>query len=434
VGRDGVSRWIGAETQTALGRHFGPHDDAERLPIFPILLGDTAPESLPAFLRLFQTTPWNGSDPLPERLLQQIRDRTAIPNEEALFEGCPFVGLDAFQIDQARLFFGRQKETLDAMTCFDTRPGSPTVRWLEINGNSGSGKSSLMNAGLLPLVDQGWLWPRTGFARWRRIGPMRPGEHPVTSLAKQLTHAFSDPERGIQVEMADVRKRLEADDELPVHPVTIAEPFYLGATEVTFTQYDAFCEATGRDQTWNQDEGWGRDDRPVINVDWDDALAYAMWLDAMTGGGCRLPSEAEWEYAARASTTTEYALPAPDGSDDIASKGLANCSDCGSEWDGNQTAPVGSFEPNAWGLHDMEGNVSEWVEDCWHRSYQNAPDDGRAWLEESGGECGIRVLRGGSWDDLQGYARSANRNGYDPNDRVNVVGFRVLCSSPIFDH
>jgi hypothetical protein len=213
VGRDGVGRWIGAETQSALIRYFGPHDDAERLPIFPILLGDTAPESLPAFLRLFQATPWNGSDPLPERLLQQIRDRSAIPSEEALFDGCPFVGLEAFQIDQARLFFGRQKETLDALACFDIRPGSPTVRWLEINGNSGSGKSSLMNAGLLPLVDQGWLWPRTGFAHWRRIGPMMPGEHPVTNLAKQLTRALSDPERGIQVEMADVRKRMEADDE-----------------------------------------------------------------------------------------------------------------------------------------------------------------------------------------------------------------------------
>ena len=172
----------------------------------------------------------------------------------------------------------------------------------------------------------------------------------------------------------------------PLHPVTIAQPFYLGATEVTFAQYDAYCEATGRAKP--SDAGWPeRDKRPVINVDWNDARAYARWLDAMTGSGCRLPSEAEWEYAARAGTTTEYALPAPDGSDDIEGKGLANCSDCGSKWDGKQTAPVGSFEPNAWGLHDMHGNVWEWVEDCWHEDYDGAPDDGRPWLSENGGDC-----------------------------------------------
>jgi hypothetical protein len=159
---------------------------------------------LPAFLRLFQFTSWNGADPLPERLLEQIRDRTLV--ESAVqFEGCPFVGLAAYRMDQAPLFFGRQKETLDALACFDTRPGSPRVRWLEINGNSGSGKSSLMNAGLLPLVDQGWLWPRTGYEHWRRIGPMMPGEHPVAMLAEQLARTFGE-------EMADVRQRLEADD------------------------------------------------------------------------------------------------------------------------------------------------------------------------------------------------------------------------------
>ncbi len=94
VGRDGVGRWIGAETQVALSRYFGPRDDAERLPIFPILLGETGSETLPAFLRLFQATPWNGADPLPERLLEQIHDRTIVANEATAFEGCPFVGLD----------------------------------------------------------------------------------------------------------------------------------------------------------------------------------------------------------------------------------------------------------------------------------------------------------------------------------------------------
>ena len=211
VGRDGVRRWIGAETQVALIRYFGSHDDAQRLPIFPVLLGDTAVESLPAFLRLFQARRWNGIDPLPERLLDQIRDRAIVASEAAVFEGCPFVGLDAFRIDQAQLFFGRQKETLDALACFDTRSGSHTVRWLEINGNSGSGKSSLMNAGLLPLVDQGWLWPRTRIGVWHRIGPMMPGQHPVGMLAESLAR-FSREALKEPVEMAAVRPLLEADD------------------------------------------------------------------------------------------------------------------------------------------------------------------------------------------------------------------------------
>ena len=207
VGRDGVRRWIGAETQVALNRYFAPHDDAERLSIFPVLLGDSEPETLPAFLRLFQMTPWNGADPLPERLLADIRDRTVVANDAIPFEGCPFVGLAAYQRDEAHLFFGRQKETLDALACFfEIRPGSPAVRWLEINGNSGSGKSSLMNAGLLPLVEKGWMWrPRRSYERWLIIGPMMPGERPVKMLAQKLANAF-------EKEMTDVRRYLEGDE------------------------------------------------------------------------------------------------------------------------------------------------------------------------------------------------------------------------------
>ena len=849
IGRDGVSRWIGAETQTALARYFGPHDDQRRLPIFPILLGETAPEGLPAFLRLFQATRWDGSDALPERMFEQIRERSIVAGDGAGFEGCPFVGLDAFQVDQAHLFFGRQRETLDALACFDTRPGSPTVRWLEINGNSGSGKSSLMNAGLLPLVEQGWLWPRTGYAKWRLIGPMMPGQHPVRMLAEQLARSFD-------THMSDVRRRLTTDDELalaeelrshkqpetafllaidqfeelftfadpderqgfdrllataledpdcplfvistvradfldrfgedlprlvavrnraarvwtlppigkaglreviggparlagldvsevqaaivaeardepgalplvenalhwlweqrkgnrlvgtlftdegglagilkqsadglldglgkqrgpalellfrmvnvdpegrrhtrqripldeaiaaagggeqgralvtrlagarahdggrargplrlitvteegtgteesaqngrwvnlihetlirskgldpnnrprpywptlwnyieankqraarrerlrlearewnqrsgaarlfglagwgsvfglrglaaqgsiegrylrwsrvsacvqvlllaaalglaaesvywakthglsldsvttrwshrlgqplplptlvevpagrfqmgsdkpgteeyPWHPVSVAKPFWLAATEVTFAEYDAYCEATVCSTPSRQDESWGRADRPVINVDWDDARHYVEWLSAMTGVACRLPSEAEWEYAARAGTTTKYALPAPDGSDDIEGLGLANCRGCGGEWGGkNRTAPVGQFDANAWKLHDMHGNVREWTADCWHGDYDEAPDDGGAWLEGNGGECGRRVVRGGSWNYDPAVLRSAFRDWGASVDRFFGLGFRVVCSSPILDH
>ena len=206
IGRDGVHRWISAETQVALGRYFGPREDKERLPIFPILLGATTPENLPAFLQLFQATHWGGADPLPESLFDSIRQRAIVADTTVKFEGCPFVGLNAYRQDQEYLFFGRQKETLDALACFERRPGAAPVRWLEINGNSGSGKSSMMNAGILPLVDQGWLWPRTGYEHWQQIGPMMPGERPVEMLAEHLARAFS-------VDMDGVCHRLEGKDQ-----------------------------------------------------------------------------------------------------------------------------------------------------------------------------------------------------------------------------
>ena len=115
------------------------------------------------------------------------------------------MGLDTYRADQVSLFFGRQNEALNALACFDQRQGHRNIRWLEINGNSGAGKSSLMNAGLLPLVEQGWLWPRTGFAAWQQIGPMMPGERPVDMLAEHLARSFGG-------EMNDVRQKLRSDE------------------------------------------------------------------------------------------------------------------------------------------------------------------------------------------------------------------------------
>jgi formylglycine-generating enzyme required for sulfatase activity len=829
VGRDGVARWVGAETQAALNRHFGARGDADRLPIFPVLLDGIGADALPAFLRLFQATAWDGASPPDEPLLSAIRDRTLLRTEASPLEGSPFVGLAAFRTDQAHLFFGRQQETLAALSCFDTRPGHTSIRWLEINGTSGSGKSSLLQAGLLPLIGQGWLWPRTGIAHWRRIGPMLPGARPVEMLAESVARAFDEarmadlldelmrgedqlrfwlrerkaddtafllaidqfeelftfaeaeerrrfdrllaaaladpdcplfvlstvradfldrfaddmpeltrvlnhagkrwtlapigdaglrevidgPARLAGLDVDEVREAMlaeargeagalplvenaldwlwqrrenrrlsgrlyteqgglagllsrSADDLLdglepqrswalellfrlvkvdpegvrharqrigrdeavaiacggetglavvnrlsgqrrpddgrqagplrlitvgdngavnlihetlirskgldsagspqpywptlwtyieqhkeraarrerlqlmarewqdrrgfaqifglagwsslfrfrglaaagsleqrylrwsrtraavaavalaamlavisesvvwavnrgapfamvgerwayrlglarppfpelveipagffqmgsdksnfskPVHRVTFAQALSIAATEITFREWDA-CVADGGCDHRPADQGWGRDARPVINVSWQDAQVYTRWLSRRMGKVCRLPSEAEWEYAARAGTATEYALPAPNGSDDIKGKNLANCADCGSEWDGKQTAPVGRFPANAWGLLDMHGNVFKWVEDCWHSSYQGAPDDGRAWRDQGGGDCSARVLRGGSWLDHQVGTRSASRGRNAPFDRSNFIGFRVVC-------
>jgi hypothetical protein len=203
---------------------------------------------------------------------------------------------------------------------------------------------------------------------------------------------------------------------------------------VTFAQYDAFARATGRSLPY--DAGWGRRDekgeRPVINVDWPDARDYARWFGAMTGRRCGLPTEAEWEYACRAGTSTEYALPAAEGgSDEIAGKGLANCEGCGSEWDNvGEAAPVAQFPANAWGLHDMDGNVTEWVEDCGHENCEKAPPDGRAWRDEDGGDCAVRMLRGGSFGLTQDYLGCADRNANGWDFRLYTYGFRVVCGSP----
>lgn len=162
-------------------------------------------------------------------------------------------------------------------------------------------------------------------------------------------------------------------DEGPQHGVTIGYSFEIGKYAVTFDEYDAFAKATNR--TLPVDKGWGRGRQPVINVSFDDAQAYAKWLSDQTGKKYRLPTEAEWEYAARAGTQTWYWW-----GDDIG-RNNANCDGCGSQWDNRQTAPVGSFKANAFGLHDTAGNVWEWVQDCWHENYNNAPGDGSAWLE-----------------------------------------------------
>ena len=193
------------------------------------------------------------------------------------------------------------------------------------------------------------------------------------------------------------------------------ERFALGRYEVTFEEYERFVRAAGRGRP--DDGGWGRGRRPVINVSWADATAYAAWLSAETGLRYRLPSEAEWEYAARAGTETRYSWGNAIG------RNRANCWDCGSRWDGEQTAPVGSFAANTWGLHDLHGNVTEWVEDCWHDSYRGAPADGRAWT--TGGSCSRRVSRGGSWRDGPRYLRAANRYRDSAGDRHVSLGFRV---------
>ena len=206
-------------------------------------------------------------------------------------------------------------------------------------------------------------------------------------------------------------------DEGPQRRVTISQPFAVGKYEVTFSEWDACVSAGGCNGHRPDDEGWGRGSRPVIHVSWNDAKSHVAWLSRKTGKQYRLLTEAEWEYAARAGTRTKYYWG------DSIDRNRANCDGCGSRWDDKRTAPVGSFGANGFGLHDVHGNVWEWVEDCWHDGYAGAPSDGSAWTK--GGACGWRVMRSGSWVSYPRDLRSANRFRYDTGLRVNSVGFRV---------
>ena len=208
-------------------------------------------------------------------------------------------------------------------------------------------------------------------------------------------------------------------EEGPRHLVKLPG-FSIGKYEVTFAEYDRFARATGRRLPY--DETWGRGDQPVINVSWADAQDYVDWLSAQTGHGYRLPSEAEWEYAARGGSHWMYWWMAAEDAE--ATDGVwANCHNCGSEWDGVRTAPIGQFPANAFGLYDMAGNVQEWTSDCYHDSYEGAPLDGSAWVRP---HCTQRVVRGGGYTSPLDTLRSAKRGQLDQDTRLDNLGFRVV--------
>jgi formylglycine-generating enzyme required for sulfatase activity len=206
------------------------------------------------------------------------------------------------------------------------------------------------------------------------------------------------------------------------HRVTIAAPFAVGKFAVTFEEWDDCVKGGGCTGYRPDDQGWGRGKHPAIDISWDLAKAYVEWLAAKTGKPYRLLTEAEWEYSARAGTTTKFSagdtisprLANYDGSPDGAGPSAVNRM---------QTLPVGSFTPNAFGLYDMAGNVTQWVEDCWHEGYTaEAPTDGSAWVD---GNCEGRVLRGGSWADSESELRSAARTGEYRDVSSYNDGFRV---------
>ncbi len=241
--------------------------------------------------------------------------------------------------------------------------------------------------------------------------------------------------------------------ETPVHGVTIPQPFAAGVYEVTLGEFAHFVSETGyntgascwtiegieltkrKDRSW-RDPGFRQTDRdPVVCVSWKDAQAYVSWLSRARDNTYRLFTEAEWEYAARSGTRTRYWYGDDIDASQLCSYGNGAGLETGFSWqnkacgDGyERTAPVGSFRANSFGLHDVHGNVWEWVEDCWHDGYAGAPAVGRPWT--SGSDCGSRVVRGGSWNLAPKFLRAVNRFRYVDDYQYDYIGFRVARTLP----
>jgi formylglycine-generating enzyme required for sulfatase activity len=201
--------------------------------------------------------------------------------------------------------------------------------------------------------------------------------------------------------------------EKPIHRVAL-KPFAISRYPISVREWNecAAAKACGFVAT-------GKDGAPVTNVSWSDAEQFVNWLAGTTHRPYRLPSEAEWEYAARGGTQTKYWWG------NKFEPGLADCKGCTDIAAAEQPVRVGSFKPNPFGLYDMGGSVAQWVEDCWHGNYRGAPSDGSPWIESG---CVSHVIRSGSWQNDSWYVRPASRDAYDTNVRYPTHGFRVARS------
>ncbi len=202
-------------------------------------------------------------------------------------------------------------------------------------------------------------------------------------------------------------------DEVPRHKVNI-ESIMVSVYEVTYAEYDLFAKSSNRKLP--DSSGWDRKTHPVNNISWDDALRYTKWLSKQTGKIYRLLSESEWEYVARAGTTSSFWWGTSAGTSN------AHCFDCKSDYNTSKPAKVGTYKPHTFGLYDTAGNLYEWVHDCYHRNYKEAPTDGSVW---EGGDCEVRVVRGGAFRSPADSMRVENREKFPSKRGQYNVGFRL---------
>jgi formylglycine-generating enzyme required for sulfatase activity/class 3 adenylate cyclase len=250
----------------------------------------------------------------------------------------------------------------------------------------------------------------------KQAAPLPPSASPVAPVGQPTTQAAASVREPEMISLRGGSFAMGSNEDVsekPVRQVTV-KPFAMGKFPVSVREWNACAAAKACGFT-----ATGKDDAPVANVSWSDARQYAAWLAEATRKPYRLPSEAEWEYAARGGTQTRYWWG------DQFQSGMVNCKNCSDIPASDQPVKVGSLKPNPFGLFDMGGGVDQWVEDCWHKNYQGAPVDGSAWIES---ECSSHVIRSGSWRKDQNYARTSNRGSYDTNVRYPTHGFRVALS------
>jgi len=268
--------------------------------------------------------------------------------------------------------------------------------------------------------------PSSGAPATQQAAPNVQPLSPATPTAPQVSPTVSPATPGAQQasaiqqpEMTPLRGGTfvmgsnEDISEKPVHQVTIKR-FAIGKYPITVHEWNECAAAKACTFV-----ATGKDNAPITNVSWSDAQQFVGWLAGATRKPYRLPSEAEWEYAARGDTQTKYWWG------DKLQPGMANCKNCNDTASAEQPVKVGSFKPNPFGLYDMGGGVDQWVEDCWHKTYQGAPSDGSPW---SAGDCSSHVIRSGSWKNDAMYVRPANRDNYDTDVRYPTHGFRVALS------
>jgi formylglycine-generating enzyme required for sulfatase activity len=250
----------------------------------------------------------------------------------------------------------------------------------------------------------------------KQAAPLPPSASPAAPAAQPATQAAASVREPEMISLRGGSFAMGSNEDVsekPVRQVTV-KPFAMAKFPVSVQEWNACAAAKACGFTAS-----GKDDAPVKNVSWSDARQYVAWLAETTRKPYRLPSEAEWEYAARGGTQTRFWWG------DQFQPGMVNCKNCSDIPANDQPLKVGSFKPNPFGLFDMGGAVDQWVEDCWHRNYQGAPADGSAWVEN---ECPSHVIRSGSWRKDSNYARASNRGSYDTNVRYPTHGFRVALS------
>ncbi len=288
-----------------------------------------------------------------------------------------------------------------------------------------STKEWLLTAAVIVAVGYGYYWITGNSSQLQVV------QNPVSNTENRTSQPGHAPEdvtvhvngtpitlKGIPSGTFTMGSSYGSSNEKPAHRVSVPA-FRVMTTEVTWDMYQP-CIDAGVCPNNDSDAGWGKGNRPVINVSLNNITQhYIPWLNQQTGQQFRLPTEAEWEYAGRAGSTTKYSW-----GNDIG-RNNANCDGCGSQWDNKQTAPVASFKPNAFGLYDMHGNVWEWTQDFWHSNYDGAPFNGEAWGASGGGDYRRTVLRGGSWDNLTGDLRVVKRLWGRNGAQNNRYGFRL---------